>query len=151
MASSTRFVADAYASVDIATGVAVATPHQLTLILFDAALKHIGRASEHMKAGRIAEKGAAMTMAVRIVNEGLLGTLDLSQGELALNLQLLYEYIGRCLLKANLRNDATLLAEANALLTGMRDAWVAIAPSALRGQPPLRPQSGFLNLGNAAA
>jgi len=126
-----HFAAIAYASVDITTGVASASPHRLTLMLFDAALKQMGLADPHMRAGRIAEKGNALTMAVRIVEEGLKGTLDLSPGrqhEIAQDLKALYEYINGCLLKANLRNDLALLAEARTLLTVLRDAWAAIAP-----------------------
>lgn len=160
MAHYARFAANAYAAVDVATGVPSASPHRLTLMLYDAALKHMGLADAHMTAGRVAEKGAAITMAIRIVDEGLNGTLDLSQGDLAQNLRSLYEYINTCLLKANLHNDPARLAEARALLAGMRDTWAAIAPgapaptasSANVNQPvPLRRAADFAGLGIAAA
>ena len=144
-----RFAANAYATVDVTTGVASASPHQLTLMLYDGALAQMGKAQAQMAAGNIAEKGAAMTKAIRIVEEGLIGTLDLSQGELAHNLKSLYEYINNCLLKANLRNDPALLAEARALLLGMRETWAAIAP--VSGRPaPMRVPAAFSNLGVAA-
>jgi len=127
MAHSARFAANAYASVDLATAVATASPHRLTLMLYDAALKNLDLVRSHMEAGRIAEKGEAMSRAMRIVNEGLKATLDLSQGDLAQNLNALYEYISTCLLKANLHNDTVLLTEARSLLAGMRDTWMAIA------------------------
>jgi flagellar secretion chaperone FliS len=130
MAHHARFAANAYATVDVSTRVASASPHRLTLMLFDEALKHIGKAQAHLMAGRVAEKGSAITMAIRIVDEGLKGTLDLSQGELAHNLKSLYEYINGCLLKANVRNEPALLAEARTLLAGLRDTWAAIAPDA---------------------
>jgi flagellar protein FliS len=151
MAPNARFAANAYASVDIVTGVASASPHQLTLMLYDAALKHIGKASAHMAAGRIAEKGAAITMAIRIVDEGLCSTLNLSQGELAQNLKSLYEYINRCLLRANLLNDTALLAEARTLLAGMRDTWAAIAPIVNGAKAPMWEPADFSHLGVAAA
>lgn len=157
MAHCARLAANAYAAVDVATGVPSASPHRLTLMLYDAALKHMGLADAHMAAGRVAEKGAAVTMAIRIIDEGLKGTLDLSQGELAQNLKALYEYIDTCLLKASLHNDPAQLAEARALLSGMRDTWAAIAPGA-PGAPaaiaqsiPQRRPADFANLGNAAA
>ncbi len=146
-----RFVANTYATVDVTTGVASASPHQLTLMLYDAALKHLGKAQMHMAAGRIAEKGAAITRAIRIVEEGLTGPLDLSQGELAHNLKSLYDYINNCLLKANLRNDAALLAEARTLLAGMRDTWAAIAPAAGEKSAPMRAPTAMSGLGSAAA
>jgi len=151
MAHHARFAANAYAAVDIATAVPSASPHRLTLMLYDAALKYMDRAQVHMAARRIPEKGAAFTMAVRIVEEGLIGTLDLSQGDLAHNLKSLYEYINRCLLKANLRDDVALLSEARGLLAGMRDTWAAIAPAAINAVPPSSARADFSNLGIAAA
>lgn len=151
MNSFARFVANAYATVDVATGVASASPHQLTLMLYDGALKQIGKAQMHMAAGHVAEKGAAISHAIRIVEEGLNGTLDLSQGELAQNLKSLYEYISICLLKANLKNDPALLAEARTLLAGMRDTWAAIAPVPGMKPAPGRMLGGIPNYGIAAA
>jgi len=98
MAHTARFAANAYASVDLVTAVASASPHRLTLMLYDAAVKQLDLVRAHMEAGRIAEKGEAMGKAMRIVNEGLKASLDLSQGELAQNLNGLYEYISTCLL-----------------------------------------------------
>jgi flagellar protein FliS len=151
MAYFARFVANAYATADVTTGVASASPHQLTLMLYDAALKHMDKAHAHMAAGRIPEKGAAITRAIGIVEEGLKGTLDLSQGELAHNLKSLYEYINICLLKATVRNDAALLAEARALLAGMRNTWAEIAPVAGGKTAPSRPHADYSRLGVAAA
>ena len=125
-----HFAANAYAATGVATGAATASPHQLTLMLYDAALTQMGRADASLAAGRIPEKGAAITRAIRIIEEGLLGTLDLKQGELAHNLKALYEYINTCLLKANLRNDRALLSEARSLLEGMRNTWAEIGPLA---------------------
>ncbi|MEQ1517756.1 MAG: flagellar protein FliS, partial [Usitatibacteraceae bacterium] len=61
MAHHARFAANAYAAVDVSTRVASASPHSLTLMLFDEALKHISKAQAHMAAGRVAEKGTAIT------------------------------------------------------------------------------------------
>ena len=145
MAHIARFAANAYAAVDVSTSVASASPHRLTLMLYDAAVMHMGKAHTHMMAGRIAEKGAAITMAIRIVDEGLKATLDLSQGELAHNLKSLYEYINSCLLKANLRNDPALLNEARKLLSGMRDTWAAIAPGVAWKTAPMSAAADFSN------
>ena len=146
-----RFVANAYATADVTTGVASASPHQLTLMLYDAALAQMDKAHAHMVAGRIADKGNAITRAIRIVDEGLKGTLDLSQGELAHNLKRLYEYINTCLLKASLRNDTALLAEARALLAGMRNTWAEIAPVVAAKPAPQRAPAGYPQFGAAAA
>lgn len=147
-----HFAANAYATVDISTAVSSASQHQLTLMLYDAALKHMDKAGQHLRAGQIAEKGMAITRAIRIVEEGLKGTLDLSYGELPLTLKSLYEYVSNCLLKANLRNDAALLADARSLLAGMRDTWAAIAPRpGAPAAPPLRASGEMPMFGVAAA
>ena len=151
MAHQARFAANAYAAIDVSTRVASASPHRLTLMLFDEALKHINKALAHMAAGRIADKGVALTMASRIVDEGLKGTLDLTQGEIAHNLKSLYEYVNGCLLKANVRNDAVLLTEARTLLTGLRDSWAAIAPATGFPPAPISVPSEFPALAVAAA
>jgi len=146
-----RFVANAYANADVNTGAASASPHQLTLMLYDGALAQIDKAHAHMVAGRIPEKGAAITRAIRIVDEGLKGTLDLSQGELAQNLRRLYEYINTCLLKSTVRNDTAILSEARALLAGMRNTWAEIAPLVAPKPAPQRAPAGFAQYGATAA
>jgi flagellar protein FliS len=146
-----RFVSNAYATADVSSGVVSASPHQLTLMLYDGALQQIGKAHAHMVAGRIPDKGAAIARAIRIVEEGLQAALDLSQGELAHNLKSLYEYIVGCLLKANLRNDPALLAEARTLLLGMRDTWAAIAPVTAPKPAATRVPAGYSGFGAAAA
>lgn len=146
-----RFVAHAYATVDVTTGVPSASPHQLTLMLYDAALKHMAKAQMHMAAGRIAEKGTAITRAIQIIEEGLSGPLDFTQGELPHNLKRLYDYITHCMLKANLRNDAALLAEARNLLGNLRDSWAAIAPDAQGKSASMRMPATYAALGTATA
>jgi len=77
-----------------------------------------------MARGDLATKGQKIGKAVRIVEEGLLGGLDLQRGgELAANLERLYRYIGRRLTEANLRNDDRALDECIRLLAPLRDAW----------------------------
>jgi len=81
-------------------------------------------------AKQIEAKCAAITKAVRIVDEGLKAGLDLrAGGELAQHLGDLYGYITMRLTQGNLRNDIKALDECVMLLTPIRDAWVAIAPA----------------------
>ena len=56
-------------------------------------------------------------------------------GEIAENLDALYEYMGARLLAANLNNDVTLLEEVQRLLTDLRETWNAIGstPAATPG------------------
>lgn len=61
-----------------------------------------------MQNGAIADKGMAISKAIAIIQEGLRLSLDKDKGgELAANLDALYDYMGHRLLQANLRTDDT--------------------------------------------
>ncbi|HAT30292.1 MAG TPA: flagellar export chaperone FliS [Janthinobacterium sp.] len=118
---------NAYAKVGIETGVISASPHKLIVMLFDGAIVSLGAALGHMRAGRVAEKGKAISHAILIVESGLRASLDKNGGgEIAESLDALYEYISGRLLLANLKNQPELLEEAQRLLTDLRGAWNAI-------------------------
>lgn len=124
----------AYAKVGLETGVAAASPHRLIVMLYDGAMVSILSGITNMKAGNIPAKGAAISKAINIIDNGLRAALDKKAGgEIAENLDALYEYISARLLKANLSNDPAILEEAHALLSELRDAWNAIAPQAATG------------------
>jgi flagellar protein FliS len=120
----------AYAKVDIETGVTSASPHKLIVMLFDGALVSVTTAIGHMKAGKIAAKGAAISKAIMIIDSGLRASLDKKVGgEIAEGLDALYEYMASRLLLANLKNDVEILEEVQKLLTDLRGAWNAIGDS----------------------
>lgn len=125
----TGFAVNAYRKVEVETGVTAADPHQLILMLYDGALEAIKLAAAHMAAGRVAEKGMALTHALRIVDEGLKGGVDRAAGgQLAFRLLDLYDYATMRILQANLRNDREALLEVARLLTDLRTAWAQIKP-----------------------
>ncbi len=125
--------ARAYVRVGVETGVDAATPHQLVTMLFDGCVEAIAQARSALQRGEIAAKCAAITRAVRIVDEGLKASLDLKGGgKLAADLQSLYAYLSVRLTEANLHNDGAALDECEALLEPVRSAWTAIAPGGSR-------------------
>lgn len=140
-----RNALSAYSQVGVEVSVAVASPHKLILLLFDGALKAISLAKFNMQNRKIAEKCQAISQAMAIIDEGLKLSLDVKAGgELAENLYALYEYMGIRLLEANLRNDPDALDEVTRLLTEIRGAWAAIAPTSTdamgsAGRPTDRP------------
>jgi flagellar protein FliS len=120
--------AQAYARIGLETGVAAASPQRLIVMLYDGALAAIAEARGHMREGRTAQKGRAIGKAISIVDQGLKAALDVQQGgAIAQQLMDLYDYIGRLLLQANLRDDATHLDEAARLLGELRGAWATLA------------------------
>ncbi|MDH4190149.1 MAG: flagellar export chaperone FliS [Betaproteobacteria bacterium] len=136
MTANTLFGARAYASVGLETGVLAADPHRLIDMLYEGALLSIARAQVHMAAGHIAEKGAAVSRAVQIIDEGLKASLNLEAGGgLAQQLWQLYGYMARRLLLASLRNEAAGFDEVTRLLKDLRDAWRQIDQRANKPAP----------------
>ena len=116
-----------YSSVKTQTNVLDASPHRLIQMLFEGALERIAQAKGAILQNQIARKGELIGKAINIVG-GLQGSLnDKEGGELAANLDGLYEYIVRRLLKANLNSDPDILDECGRLLGELKSGWDGIA------------------------
>lgn len=125
-----------YRQVGVQTGVESATPHRLVTMLYDGLLEALARARGALQTGQVEIKCRAMTQAIRIVEEGLLPSLDTKAGgEVATNLRDLYRYVSLRLTQANLRNDETIIVECVGLIEPVREAWAAIGPQAGAEQP----------------
>ncbi|WP_145509376.1 MULTISPECIES: flagellar export chaperone FliS [Yersinia] len=125
-----RSGSQAYAQVGLESGVMSASPHQLIVMLFDGAQSALVRARILMNQKDISAKGAAISKAIDIINNGLNAGLDLEKGgEMAENLSALYDYMSRRLLHANLHNDEQAITEVLALLENIADAWRQIGPN----------------------
>lgn len=125
--SVTTRAASAYKRVGIETSVDGADSHQLINLLFDAVLQALGATRDAMRRKDIAAKGQAICKAVRILDEGLKGTLNEEDGgEVAANLGKLYEYCCTRLTQANLNNDDAIVAEVQRLIEPVASAWKLI-------------------------
>lgn len=119
--------AKSYSSVKVESGVMDASPHRLIQMLFEGALERIAQAKGAMAQNQIARKGELIGKAINIVG-GLQGSLnDKEGGQLAANLDDLYDYIIRRLTEANFHNDPERLDECGRLLGEIKTAWDAIA------------------------
>ena len=126
---SPRFALAAYAAVKAETDVACADPHQLVLMLYDAALVAVHRATERMRVRDVATKGSAVSKAIQIIEEGLVASLDMQAGgALAERLRDLYRYMTHRLLMASVKNDPAGLEEVARLLADLKDTWATIRP-----------------------
>ncbi|WP_443113727.1 flagellar export chaperone FliS [Herbaspirillum seropedicae] len=122
--------ANAYANIGVETGVLAASPHKLITMLFDGALVAIALGKKYMAEGNIKDKGESITKAILIVDNGLRASLNKEVGgELALNLDSLYEYMSRRLFEANATNNPAILDEVHSLLEDIRSAWEQIGPN----------------------
>jgi flagellar protein FliS len=130
----------AYQDVGLETSIAAASPHQLVMMLFDGALSELSFAREHMISRNVPAKGQAISRAIRIIGEGLRGSLDMERGgAIAVQLGALYDYMTRRLVEANLKNNPATLAEVTSLLCEIRSAWAQIGvrgPAAPAASPP---------------
>lgn len=126
----------AYGKVGVESGALGADPHKLISMLYQGALLSIANAKNALLRKDIAAKGAAITKAVAIVDEGLSASLDKKVGgELAENLASLYAYMSVRLTQANLNNDMGALDEVARLLNDLKGAWESIRPGAATGAP----------------
>lgn len=133
---------NAYAKVEMDSGVAAADSHKLILMLYEGALLAISSARNQMLNKNTAAKGKSISHAIMIINEGLLASLDKKAGgDLAQNLAALYEYMSKRLLIANLKDDMAALDEVDRLLTELKDAWMTINPAASKPAQQERPRS----------
>lgn len=114
----------AYANVGLETGVSMASPHQLIVMLYEGAELSIRMAIKHLNEGDVAKKCAAISKASHIVIDGLRASLDLKQGgEIAQQLDSLYEYMNQRLILANINNQTAPLEEVLGLLRELHEAW----------------------------
>lgn len=112
---------------DLESVVRSADPHKLISMLYEGAILAIGNAKKAITDNDVSAKGAAISKAIAIINEGLNASLDKKVGgELAKNLESLYEYMSMRLITANLKNDMVMLDEVAYLLSDLKSAWDGI-------------------------
>jgi flagellar secretion chaperone FliS len=125
--SASSRAASAYKRIAAETSVQGANPHSLVELLFDALLQSLATARGAIARGDVVAKGQAIGKAVRIIEEGLKAGLNVRDGgELAQNLQALYDYSIRRLTLANLRNDVRMLEEVSGLIEPVASSWKLI-------------------------
>jgi len=141
MTVNSRSALNAYTKQALETEVTSASPHKLVLMLYDGAIASIAMAKAHMEGSHVAAKGVCISKAIAIIEEGLRQGLDKTVGgELAENLDALYEYMSHRLLLSNIHNDPAGLDEVTTLLSQLRDAWMQIGSAAsIPASPPVEP------------
>lgn len=119
----------AYTAVSLDSQIAGATPHQLIVLLYDGAINAMRRAEIYFQSGNIARRGEMISRAINIIDNGLRAGLDHEKGgQIAAELESLYEYISRTLLEANLNKSGENLPHLISLMTEMQETWQAINP-----------------------
>ena len=117
-----------YQQLNVQTAIEDATPHQLIDLLFQGAKDRINQAQGCLQHSDMQGKARSINACIDII-EGLQASLDHEQGgEIASNLDSLYEYMQRRLFRASADNDLAALQEVNDLVNTLRSAWIAIEP-----------------------
>ncbi|MDF1615997.1 flagellar export chaperone FliS [Petrocella sp. FN5] len=98
-----------------------ASPQELTLMLYDGAIKFGNQAKVAMVEKDI-EKSHNLIMRVLAIIEEFQITLDKSY-EVAVGLELMYDYISRRLMEANASKDPEILEEAIGFIRDLRNTW----------------------------
>mgnify|MGYP006274920123 CR=1 FL=1 len=112
-----------YGQSSLQSEVAAASPHRLIQMLLEGALEKIAKAKGYLQRGEVAEKGRHIGWALSIVSS-LRSSLDFEKGgEIAANLEALYDYMERQLTLANARNSEEMLDEVADLLRDIKSAW----------------------------
>jgi len=116
-----------YQTVNTQAQLSDASPHRLIQMLMEGGLSRLAQARGAMQHGQVAAKGELISKAIGIIG-GLREGLNLqSGGEIAANLDRLYEYMISRLVEANLSNDVALIDEVAGLLRNVKSGWDAIS------------------------
>jgi len=124
-----------YKTINTSAGMEEASSHEVIQRLMAGALERIATAKGHIERNETAEKGLLISKAISIIG-ALQGCLDMERGgEISANLDSLYNYMTRQLMKANRTNDLSLLDEVQQLMRDIKSGWDAI-PQKLSEQTP---------------
>ncbi len=116
------------------TAIKTASPGQVLLMLYEGAIQHLRKAVDCMDKKDIAGKGKFIGKAHDIVNE-LTATLDFNVGgEIAKDLERLYNFISSQLIKANMENSKDTLVQVIKLLETLLAGWRGAVEQVQKGQ-----------------
>ena len=111
------------------TAVKTADKGDLLILTYEALLRWLGRADEAIDAGNVVDAHQALIAAQDLV-VNLSSSVDLNQGPVGANLVLLYDYVARELMKANVEKSKATIASIRELITPLLDAWRSAVPAA---------------------
>lgn len=106
------------------TKIQTATPAQLTLMLYDGAIKFCNLAIAAVEKADI-EKAHINIRKVENIIEEFRATLNFKY-PVAQEFEKVYEYLARRLVEANIKKDKEILEEVNGHLHVMRDTWIEV-------------------------
>ena len=119
--------ASAYQRIHVETSMHTLDQHQLVSLLLDGVLNFVATARGALARGDVPAKCASIGRALRILEEGLMTSLDREAGgDVAASLHAVYDYAVRRLFQANAANDDAMLQEVARLIEPIAESWKAI-------------------------
>lgn len=117
------------------TAVKTANRGQILIMLYEAAIQNVKKATLALDKRDLAAKGTAIGKTHDILNE-LLNTLDFNiGGEIARNLERLYNFMTEQLVKANAENSKEPLQHIQRLLENLLEGWKGAIDQLNKGMP----------------
>ena len=108
------------------TNVLTADPKRLVFMCYEGAISNLKIAVEHYSAGQYEAKGKAITHAHDIISE-LMAALDYDKGgEIAKRLAVIYKYMLRAIIEADVRKDIGTIKDVVTMLEELQSAWKEI-------------------------
>ena len=98
-----------------------ASPGELTLMLYNGCLKFITLAKKAINEGNVEEKNTNLIKAQNIIHEFMV-TLNMDI-KVSSELMVMYDYLHRRLVEANVKSDLAILEEVEGFVTELRDTW----------------------------
>lgn len=123
-----------YQQVNGTSEVLDADPHRLIQLLMEAALTRMAQAKGAINRGDMEEKARLLGRVNEII-QTMQSSLDHNNGgDIAGNLDRLYDYMLRRLIEATRHNDATMIEEVMGLLLEVKAGWDGIRQEYLQSQ-----------------
>jgi flagellar secretion chaperone FliS len=114
-------VTQQYHQVYRQNSVSTASPGELTLMLYNGCLNFLNKSKLAIRENNIQERNMNLQKAQRIIQE-LMVTLN-QEYEIAKQIMVMYEYLNRRLIEANINNDLSIVEEVEGFVTEFRDTW----------------------------
>ena len=106
---------------------AAASPHKVVELLYSGIIERLNAARGAISSGEVEHKINSMNSAMDILEILRAGLDRQAGGDIAVNLDALYDYMTRRMLTANVRNDVEPLDETLKLMRELKAAWDGIA------------------------
>jgi len=117
-----------YEKQSITSHVAIATPHELVILVYEKTLENLKLGKNEMLKGAYGVE--YFTRATDLINQGLLATLNYEKGkDIAVELKNIYEWCLREILAARLEKSPQKIEKVIEVLIPLYEGWLGISTS----------------------